>query len=94
MTWQSTTARLLRSIDHSAVLDLVRRWDLLSRSDIARCLALSLPFVQWAPGLGWRDLPLRAPRNQRFRAPVFVKNDVNLMTLGELGVRRQRGMSG
>jgi predicted NBD/HSP70 family sugar kinase len=56
--------------------------------------AVTVPagIVQWAPALGWRDLPLRALLSQRFRLPVFVENDVNLMTLGELGFGAGRGL--
>jgi glucokinase-like ROK family protein len=41
--------------------------------------------VTWAPSLRWRDLPLQKILNDRFDAPVFVENDVNLAALGELG---------
>lgn len=40
--------------------------------------------VTWAPSLGWRDLPLKAILTERFGHSVFVDNDVNLSTLGEL----------
>jgi len=41
--------------------------------------------VTWAPALGWRDLPLQDILTERFNMPVFVENDVNLITLGEWG---------
>jgi glucokinase-like ROK family protein len=40
--------------------------------------------VTLAPGLGWRDLPLKAILSEHFNLPVFVENDVNLAALGEL----------
>jgi len=47
--------------------------------------------VQWAPGLGWRDLPLRDILQERFQLPVFVENDVNLAALGEYGFGLAKG---
>jgi len=46
--------------------------------------------VVWAASLGWRDVPLKEWMTQRWDAPVFVENDVNLLALGEswLGVGR------
>ena len=40
--------------------------------------------VTWAPGLDWRDMPLKTMVSERFEHSVFVENDVNLSTLGEL----------
>ncbi len=40
--------------------------------------------VTWAPGLNWRDMPLKSIVSERFGHSVFVENDVNLSTLGEL----------
>ena len=40
--------------------------------------------VTLAPGLGWRDLPLKAILSEHFNLSVFVENDVNLAALGEL----------
>lgn len=37
----------------------------------------------FAPNLGWRDVPVRALLEQRLGLPVFVENDVRLMTLSE-----------
>ena len=47
--------------------------------------------VQWAPGLNWRDLPLRDLLQERFQLPVFVENDVNLAALGEYGFGLGKG---
>lgn len=55
-------------------------------------VAVPAGIVHWAPAVGWRDLPLRALLTQRFDLPVFVENDVNLMTLGELGFGAGRGL--
>lgn len=41
--------------------------------------------VTLAPGLGWKDMPLRDILTERFEIPVFVENDVNLAALGEYG---------
>ncbi|MCX6026821.1 MAG: ROK family protein [Chloroflexi bacterium] len=39
--------------------------------------------VDWAPSLGWRNLPLGTVIREEFRTPVLVENDVNLAALGE-----------
>ena len=39
--------------------------------------------VAWAPGLGWRDLPLKQHLEAAFDLPVFVENEVNLLAVGE-----------
>jgi len=41
--------------------------------------------VNWAPALGWRDMPLQQMLDQQFGYPVVVENDVNLAALGEVG---------
>ncbi len=48
--------------------------------------------VIWTPGLGWRDLPLKAILGQQFNLPVAVENDVNLAALGEYGFGAGRGV--
>ncbi len=47
--------------------------------------------VIWAPGLGWRELPLKTLLSDRFKLPVFIENDVNLAALGEFGFGVARG---
>jgi len=39
--------------------------------------------VAWAPGLGWRDLPLKQHLEDALGLRVFVENEVNLLALGE-----------
>ncbi len=39
--------------------------------------------VAWAPGLGWRDLPLKQQLEDALGLRVFVENEVNLLALGE-----------
>ncbi len=39
--------------------------------------------VLLAPSLGWRSLPLQQILEERLGLPVFVENEVNLITLGE-----------
>jgi predicted NBD/HSP70 family sugar kinase len=39
--------------------------------------------VALAPGLGWRDLPLKERLQQELDFPVLVENEVNLIALGE-----------
>lgn len=40
--------------------------------------------VKWAYALNWKDFPLKARLNDRYRLPITVDNDVNLGALGEL----------
>ena len=47
--------------------------------------------VVWAPGLGWRDLPLKRLLSERFGLPVCVENDLNAAALGEYGFGVARG---
>jgi glucokinase-like ROK family protein len=47
--------------------------------------------VNWAPSLGWRDLPLKKILTEHFAMPVLVENDVNLAALGEWGFGAGRG---
>ena len=39
--------------------------------------------VAWAPGLGWRNLPLKQALEAALGLRVFVENEVNLLALGE-----------
>jgi glucokinase len=47
--------------------------------------------VEWAPSLGWRNLPLGQIISSTFDLPVLIENDVNLAALGEFwkGAARQ-----
>jgi glucokinase-like ROK family protein len=49
--------------------------------------------VEWAPSLEWTGFPLRDRLEARFRLPVSVDNDVNLMALGENWFGAGRGVS-
>jgi glucokinase len=40
--------------------------------------------VKWAYALNWKDFPLKARLNDRYKLPITVDNDVNLAALGEL----------
>ena len=40
--------------------------------------------VKWAYALNWKDFPLKARLNERYKMPITVDNDVNLASLGEL----------
>src|SRR5512143_961055 len=40
--------------------------------------------VKWSYALNWKDFPLKARLNSRFKLPITVDNDVNLAALGEL----------
>jgi len=40
--------------------------------------------VKWAYALNWKDFPLKARLNERYKLPITVDNDVNLAALGEL----------
>jgi glucokinase len=40
--------------------------------------------VKWAYALNWKDFPLKAKLNERYKLPITVDNDVNLAALGEL----------
>lgn len=39
--------------------------------------------LEWAPSLGWRNIPLKQILEERFRIPTLLENDVNLAALGE-----------
>ncbi len=47
--------------------------------------------VEWAPGPQWRDLPLKAIVSEHTGYPVYIENDVNLITLGEYAYGAGRG---
>src|SRR5512143_1769514 len=40
--------------------------------------------VKWAYALNWKDFPLKARLNKRYKLPITVDNDVNLAALGQL----------
>jgi glucokinase len=40
--------------------------------------------VKWAYALNWRDFPLKAQLEKKYKLPITVDNDVNLAALGEL----------
>lgn len=40
--------------------------------------------VKWAYALSWKDFPLKARLQKRYKLPITVDNDVNLGALGEL----------
>ena len=70
--------------------------DLLARPDLqGRCvrgIGVGTPgithhregIVKWAYALNWKDFPLKARLNERYKLPITVDNDVNLAALGEL----------
>jgi predicted NBD/HSP70 family sugar kinase len=39
--------------------------------------------IEWAPSLGWENVPLQAILEDEFKLPVLIENDVNLAALGE-----------
>ncbi len=39
--------------------------------------------IEWAPSLGWENVPLQAILENEFKLPVLIENDVNLAALGE-----------
>jgi len=39
--------------------------------------------ISYAPSTGWMGLPVQQEMEARLRIPVFIENDVNLMTIGE-----------
>lgn len=51
--------------------------------------------ISYAPSTGWMGLPVQQEMEERLRIPVFIDNDVNLMTIGEFhrgigfGIRNQ-----
>jgi predicted NBD/HSP70 family sugar kinase len=49
--------------------------------------------IEWAPSLGWQDLPLRDLLQGRFDLPVLIENDVNLAALGEFWKGAGRSVS-
>jgi glucokinase len=39
--------------------------------------------IEWAPSLGWENVPLQTILENEFKLPVLIENDVNLAALGE-----------
>ncbi len=39
--------------------------------------------IEWAPSLGWRNIPIRQLLEDKFQITTLVENDVNLAVLGE-----------
>lgn len=39
--------------------------------------------LEWAPSLGWENIPLKRILEKRFHIPTLLENDVNLAALGE-----------
>lgn len=48
--------------------------------------------VAWAPGLDWRELPLKRHLEEALGLRVFVENEVNLLALGESWRGAGRGL--
>ena len=78
--------------------------DLVERSQVPRAslwgIGMGVPGpVEFSTGRpisppimpGWHAYPIRDHLSQRFRLPVWVDNDVNIMALGELRGGRARG---
>lgn len=67
---------------------------------IIRGIGIGLPgvtlsregIVTWVPSLGWRNLPIRDILKNHFGYSVFIENDVNLITLGELNFGAGKGV--
>ncbi|MBN2499892.1 MAG: ROK family transcriptional regulator [Anaerolineales bacterium] len=39
--------------------------------------------LMFAPNLGWKEIPIKEPWEERFKLPVFVENEANAIALGE-----------
>ncbi|HEX7975069.1 MAG TPA: ROK family transcriptional regulator [Anaerolineales bacterium] len=98
ITWNGDQANSL-----NRVCDLVERLLAAPRPDgqSIRGIGIGAPgitlyeegVVSWAPGLGWRDLPLKKILVERYGLPVVIENDVNLAALGEYGFGAGKGAS-
>jgi len=42
--------------------------------------------IEWAPSLGWKNVPLKRVLEEKFGVTTLVKNDVNLAALGEFWI--------
>ena len=95
-TARSGEAGLQQLID--LIKDLRRQADALGLSvrgvGVGAPSIVSFPegVVAWAPGLGWRDLPLKPILETALGLPVFVENEVNLLTVGESWLGAGRGI--
>jgi glucokinase len=49
--------------------------------------------IEWAPSLGWSNLPMREILYEQFQVPVQLENDINLAAVGEHWKGRGRGLN-
>lgn len=83
----------------SKAVDLILRKNNLSKKDIL-AVGLGLPgpidsqkgIVYFLPNIpGWKNIPIKRILERKLRIPVFVDNDVNLITLAEWRLGAARG---